>query len=51
MYVGGEVSVGSAIINLLGQPDVAAMSAVDASKYVALFWGGMLIGALWVRWS
>jgi FHS family L-fucose permease-like MFS transporter len=44
MYVGGEVSVGSAIINFLGQPNVAAMSAIDASKYVALFWGGMLIG-------
>jgi MFS transporter, FHS family, L-fucose permease len=44
MYVGGEVSVGSAIINFLGQPNVAAMSAIDASKYVSLFWGGMLIG-------
>ncbi|MGH7951383.1 MAG: sugar MFS transporter [Limisphaerales bacterium] len=44
MYVGGEVSVGSSIINFLGQPNVAAMSAIDASKYVALFWGGMLIG-------
>jgi FHS family L-fucose permease-like MFS transporter len=44
MYVGGEVSVGSAIINFLGQPDVASMTAVEASKYVALFWGGMLIG-------
>jgi len=44
MYVGGEVSVGSAIINFLAQPDVAHMSALDASKYVSLFWGGMLIG-------
>jgi FHS family L-fucose permease-like MFS transporter len=44
MYVGGEVSVGSAIINFLGQPDVAHMNALDASKYVSLFWGGMLIG-------
>ena len=44
MYVGGEVSVGSQIIKYLGQPDVAAMSAIDASKYVSLFWGGMLIG-------
>ncbi|HVU07767.1 MAG TPA: sugar MFS transporter [Verrucomicrobiae bacterium] len=44
MYVGGEVSVGSAIINFLGQPNVAAMSALEASKYVSLFWGGMLIG-------
>ncbi|MDE3059307.1 MAG: sugar MFS transporter [Bacteroidota bacterium] len=44
MYVGGEVSVGSSIINFLGQPSVAGMSAVDASKYVSLFWGGMLVG-------
>jgi FHS family L-fucose permease-like MFS transporter len=44
MYVGGEVSVGSAIINYLGQPGVAAMPALEASKYVSLFWGGMLIG-------
>jgi FHS family L-fucose permease-like MFS transporter len=44
MYVGGEVSVGSQIIKFLGQPNVASMSAIDASKYVSLFWGGMLIG-------
>ena len=44
MYVGGEVSVGSSIINFLGQPDVAGMKAIEASKYVSLFWGGMLIG-------
>jgi FHS family L-fucose permease-like MFS transporter len=44
MYVGGEVSVGSAIINFLGQKNVAGLGPVEASKYVALFWGGMLIG-------
>jgi FHS family L-fucose permease-like MFS transporter len=44
MYVGGEVSVGSTIISFLGQPTVAGLSAVEASKYVSLFWGGMLIG-------
>lgn len=44
MYVGGEVAVGSAIINLLGQPDVAGLSEVDASKYVAIYWGGLMIG-------
>ena len=44
MYVGGEVSVGSAIINFLGQPSVAGMDPAEASKYVSLFWGGMLIG-------
>jgi FHS family L-fucose permease-like MFS transporter len=44
MYVGGEVSVGSAIINFLGQPSVAGMPEIQASKYVSLYWGGMLIG-------
>jgi MFS transporter, FHS family, L-fucose permease len=44
MYVGGEVSVGSAIINFLGQPNVAGLSAVDASKYVSIYWGGLMIG-------
>ena len=44
MYVGGEVSVGSAIINFLGQPSVAGLSEVDASKYVAIYWGGLMIG-------
>ena len=44
MYVGGEVSVGSAIINFLGQSNVASLSAVDASKYVSIYWGGLMIG-------
>jgi FHS family L-fucose permease-like MFS transporter len=44
MYVGGEVSVGSYIISLLGQPSVAGLSQLEASKYVSLYWGGMLIG-------
>jgi FHS family L-fucose permease-like MFS transporter len=44
MYVGGEVAIGSTIISFLGQPSVAGLTTVEASKYVALFWGGMLIG-------
>jgi FHS family L-fucose permease-like MFS transporter len=44
MYVGGEVSIGSTIISFLGQPGVAGLSTVEASQYVSLFWGGMLIG-------
>ncbi|HTL58796.1 MAG TPA: sugar MFS transporter [Candidatus Limnocylindrales bacterium] len=44
MYVGGEVSVGSIIINFLGQPSIAGLSELEASKYVSLYWGGMLIG-------
>ncbi len=44
MYVGGEVSVGSAIINFLKQPSVAGMTELEASKYVAIYWGGLMIG-------
>ena len=44
MYVGGEVSIGSTIISFLGLPSVAGLTTVEASKYVSLFWGGMLIG-------
>jgi FHS family L-fucose permease-like MFS transporter len=44
MYVGGEVSVGSYIISFLGQPNVAGLPELEASKYVSLYWGGMLIG-------
>ena len=44
MYVGGEVAVGSAIINFLGQPTVAGLTEMAASKYVSLYWGGLLIG-------
>jgi len=44
MYVGGEVAVGSAIINFLGQENVAGLTELEASKYVALYWGGLMIG-------
>ncbi len=44
MYVGGEVSVGSAIINFLGQPAVAGLPELEASKYVSIYWGGLMIG-------
>jgi MFS transporter, FHS family, L-fucose permease len=44
MYVGGEVAVGSSIINFLGQASVAGLTQLQASGYVSLFWFGMLIG-------
>jgi FHS family L-fucose permease-like MFS transporter len=44
MYVGGEVAVGSSIINFLAQPSVAGLTQLEASVYVSLFWFGMLIG-------
>jgi len=44
MYVGGEVSVGSIIISFLGQKSVAGLDPVEASKYVSIYWGGLMIG-------
>lgn len=44
MYVGGEIAIASSMINFLGQKDVAGLAPVEASKYVSLFWGGLLVG-------
>jgi FHS family L-fucose permease-like MFS transporter len=44
MYVGGEITVGSLIINFLGEPRIAGLSHAAASPYVAYYWGGLMIG-------
>jgi FHS family L-fucose permease-like MFS transporter len=44
MYVGGEVSVGSAIINYLGLPKLGGLGHEVASKFLAFYWGGLMIG-------
>jgi FHS family L-fucose permease-like MFS transporter len=44
MYVGGEVCVGSSIINFLNLPALGGLSHEAASKYLSFFWGGLMIG-------
>ena len=44
MYVGGEVTVGSAVINFLGTPALGGLAHEAASKYLAYYWGGLMIG-------
>jgi FHS family L-fucose permease-like MFS transporter len=44
MYVGGEVAIGSLIVNYLMQADVLGIGAEDAGKHVALYWGGAMVG-------
>ena len=44
MYVGGEVTVGSAIVNFLGTPRLGGIASEAASKYLSFYWGGLLIG-------
>ena len=44
VYVGGEVSIGSFLINFLGEPAIAGLKEQDAGKYVSFYWGGAMIG-------
>ena len=44
MYVGGEVSIGSFLINFMGEPAIAGLAEKDAGKYVSFYWGGAMVG-------
>jgi FHS family L-fucose permease-like MFS transporter len=43
-YVGAEVSIGSFLINYLGDPKIAGLSQAAAAKYVSYYWGGAMVG-------
>jgi FHS family L-fucose permease-like MFS transporter len=44
LYVGGEVSIGSFLVNFLGEQQIAGLAPSVAAGYVSLYWGGALIG-------
>jgi FHS family L-fucose permease-like MFS transporter len=44
LYVGSEVSIGSAMTNFLHRPDVFGIPLEQAGKWVSLYWGGAMIG-------
>ena len=44
LYVGGEVSIGSFLINFMGDPKVAGLSADAAAPFVSYYWGGAMVG-------
>lgn len=44
VYVGGEVSIGSFLINFLGEKDVASLAPAVAAGYVSFYWGGAMVG-------
>jgi FHS family L-fucose permease-like MFS transporter len=44
LYVGGEVSIGSFLINFLGEADIAALTPAAAAHYVSYYWGGAMVG-------
>ena len=46
LYVGAEVSIGSAMTNFLHEPDMLNISLEDAGKMVSFYWGGAMVGRL-----
>ena len=44
LYVGAEVSIGSFLINFIGEPHIAGLSHAEAARYVSMYWGGALVG-------
>ncbi len=44
VYVGGEVAIGSVIVNYLMQSSVLGLGAEEAGKHVPFYWGGAMVG-------
>ncbi len=44
LYVGGEVAIGSFMVNFLGEPHIAGLAEQEAGKYVSFYWGGAMLG-------
>jgi MFS transporter, FHS family, L-fucose permease len=44
LYVGGEVAIGSLIVNYLMSADVMGLGEQAAGKMVPLYWGGAMVG-------
>lgn len=44
LYVGGEVTIGSFMVNYLMEARIGNLAESDAGKYVSLYWGGAMVG-------
>jgi len=44
MYVGGEVTIGSLLVNFFGLPEIAGLEETEAAAFLSLYWGGTMIG-------
>lgn len=44
LYVGAEVSIGSFLINYMAEPAIGGLSEASASRYLAWYWGGAMVG-------
>ncbi len=46
LYVGAEVSIGSAMTNFLAEPDMLNIPLEQAGKMVSYYWGGAMVGRI-----
>ena len=44
MYVGGEVAIGSFLVSFMGDANVMGFTEIQAGRYLALYWGGAMVG-------
>ena len=44
VYVGGEVSIGSFLVNYFTQPEIGGLTERVAASFVAFYWGGAMVG-------
>ncbi|MEA3495738.1 MAG: sugar MFS transporter [Bacteroidota bacterium] len=44
LYVGGEVSIGSFLVNFLGESNIANIPVSEAGNFVSFYWGGAMLG-------
>jgi FHS family L-fucose permease-like MFS transporter len=44
LYVGAEVSIGSFLVSLMHEPQIAGLEPHVAGRYLSLYWGGAMVG-------
>jgi FHS family L-fucose permease-like MFS transporter len=50
IYVGGEVAIGSLLVNYLMQADTLKVAAQTAGELVTFYWGGAMVGRFIGAW-
>ena len=50
LYVGGEVAIGSVIVNYLMQSSVLGLAGDAAGKHLPYYWGGAMVGRFIGAW-
>jgi FHS family L-fucose permease-like MFS transporter len=50
LYVGGEVAIGSVIVNYLMQSSVLGLAGDAAGKHLPFYWGGAMVGRFIGAW-